>query len=310
MIAPDEIRGAAQRIAAYVRRTPVIELQPGAFLSDAPLTLKLESLQHTGSFKPRGAFNRVLSHNVKSGTLVAASGGNHGVAVAYVAKRLGLQAEIFVPTVSSPVKVQRLRDYGATVRIVGDVYADSLEASKERASQPDAFEVHAYDQPEVVAGAGTLGFELEQQAPQLDTVLVACGGGGLIAGVASWYAGKARVVSVEPAACPTLYAAREAGKPVDVQTGGVAGDSLAARRLGGIAFEVTSAHVEQAVLVSEEAISDAQRRLWNELRVVAEPGGATALAAVLSGAYRPSPGERVGVVVCGGNADLGALVSP
>ena len=307
MIERDEIRTAAQRISGFVRRTPVIELERGAFGLDVPLTLKLESLQHTGSFKPRGAFNRVLSHGVKTGTLVAASGGNHGVAVAYVARTLGLPAEIFVPTVSSPVKVQRLRDYGATVRIIGEVYADSLEASKERAAMPDAFEVHAYDQPEVVAGAGTLGFELSEQAPKLDTVLVACGGGGLIAGVASWYAGKARVVAVEPEACPTLYAAREAGRPVDVQTGGVAGDSLAARRLGSIAFEVTSAMVEQVVLVPDAAISDAQRRLWNDLRVVAEPGGATALAAVLSGAYRPAPGERVGIVVCGGNADLGSL---
>jgi threonine dehydratase len=307
MIAQEDIRSAAQRIAPYVRRTPVIELERNAFGSSAHLTLKLESLQHTGSFKPRGAFNRVLSHGISSGTLVAASGGNHGVAVAYVARALGLHAEIFVPTVSSPVKVQRLRDYGATVRIVGDVYADSLEASKERAAQADAFEVHAYDQPEVVAGAGTLGFELSQQAPDLDTVLVACGGGGLIAGVASWYAGKARVVAVEPRACPTLYAAREAGTPVDVQTGGVAGDSLAARRIGAIAFEVTNAHVDRAVLVEEDAISQAQRRLWEDLRVVAEPGGATALAAVLGGAYRPEPGERVGVVVCGGNANLTAL---
>lgn len=307
MIAPEQIRAAAQRIAPYVRRTPVIQLERDAFGLDAQLTLKLESLQHTGSFKPRGAFNRVLSHGISAGTLVAASGGNHGVAVAYVARTLGLNAEIFVPTVSSPVKVQRLRDYGARVRIIGDVYADSLEASKERASQPDAFEVHAYDQPEVVAGAGTLGFELSEQAPELDTVLVACGGGGLIAGVASWYAGKARVVAVEPRACPTLYSAREAGVPVDVQTGGVAGDSLAARRIGAIAFEVTNAHVEHAILVEEDAISHAQQRLWQDLRVVAEPGGATALAAVLSGAYRPRPGERVGIVVCGGNADLTAL---
>lgn len=307
MIAPEQIRAAAQRIAPYVRRTPVIQLERDAFGLDAQLTLKLESLQHTGSFKPRGAFNRVLSYGISAGTLVAASGGNHGVAVAYVARTLGLNAEIFVPTVSSPVKVQRLRDYGARVRIIGDVYADSLEASKERASQPDAFEVHAYDQPEVVTGAGTLGFELSEQAPELDTVLVACGGGGLIAGVASWYAGKARVVAVEPRACPTLYSAREAGVPVDVQTGGVAGDSLAARRIGAIAFEVTNAHVEHAILVEEDAISHAQQRLWQDLRVVAEPGGATALAAVLSGAYRPQPGERVGIVVCGGNADLTAL---
>lgn len=307
MIAADDIRAAAERIAPYVRRTPVIELERDAFGINAKLTLKLESLQHTGSFKPRGAFNRVLSHGIDAGTLVAASGGNHGVAVAYVARTLGLSAEIFVPTVSSVVKVQRLRDYGATVRIIGEVYADSLEASKERAARADAFEVHAYDQPEVVAGAGTLGFELSQQAPDLDTVLVACGGGGLIAGVASWYAGKARVVAAEPRACPTLYAAREAGKPVDVLTGGVAGDSLAARRLGSIAFDVTSAHVERAILVEEEAITQAQQRLWQDLRVIAEPGGATAFAAVLSGAYRPEPGERVGIVICGGNADLSTL---
>lgn len=304
MIERQQIADASERIAPFVRRTPVIALERGAFGSTAALTLKLESLQHTGSFKPRGAFNRVLSRDARGKTLVAASGGNHGVAVAYVARVLGLRAEIYVPTISSAVKIARLREYGATVHVTGAVYADALEASRERANASDALDVHAYDQPEVVAGAGTLGKEIAEQSPEVETVLVACGGGGLLAGVASWYAGAVRVVAVEPAACPTFFAAREAGTPVDVETGGIAGDSLAARRIGAIAFAVSGRHVEQAILVADDAIADARQALWRELRVVAEPGGATALAALTSGAYRPREGERVAVVVCGANADI------
>lgn len=292
-----------------MRRTPIFSIESGAFGINARITLKLETAQHTGSFKPRGAFNRVLSRNFRDGTLVAASGGNHGVAVAYVAKTLGLKAEIFVPTVSSPVKIERLRRYGATVRIGGEVYADALELSLSRASDADVLDVHAYDQPEVICGQGTLALELQEQANDLDTVLVAVGGGGLIGGVAAWYAGRARVVAVEPESCPTLHAAREAGAPVDVVTGGIAGDSLAARRIGTIPFYLISRYVERAVLVSDDAIRTAMTTLWEDLRLVTEPGGAAAFAALLSGAYVPRAGERVGVVLCGANVDPAALGS-
>lgn len=308
MIEAGRIREAHQRIAPYVRRTPTIDLEGEALGLALPVTLKLELFQVTGSFKPRGAFNRLLSNDVRT-PVVAASGGNHGVAVAYACMQLGLRAEIFVPTVSAPMKVQRLRDYGAVVHQVGAVYADSLEASRERAREIGAFEVHAYDMPEVVAGAGTVGLELSEQSPDAHTVLVAVGGGGLIAGIAAWYGEGVKVVAVEPERCPTLFEARKAGAPVDVQTGGVAGDSLAARRIGGIAFEVVQRFVPQAVLVSEEAIVAAQRLLWDRMRVVAEPGGATALAALLSGVYEPEPGERVAVVVCGSNTDPAGLAS-
>lgn len=307
MITRADIAQAHARIRGYLRETPVIDLEAGAFGLDFPLTLKLEQLQHTGSFKPRGAFNCVLSGPVPPAGLIAASGGNHGAAVAYVARRLGYPAEIFVPEISAPAKVQRIRDYGAKVTIVGQSYAEALEASRGRAEQTGALVVHAYDQPGTIAGQGTVALEWETQRPQLDTVLVAVGGGGLIGGIAAWYAGRVKVVGVEPELCPSLARALEAGHPVDVQVGGVAADSLGARRVGGFMFEVVQAFAIPGLLVSDEAIRESQRALWRELRIAAEPGGAAALAALLSGVYRPEPGARVGVLVCGANADPGTV---
>jgi threonine dehydratase len=298
-----DIDAAAQRIAGRIRRTPVVDLEPGAFGLDHPVALKLELLQHTGSFKPRGAFNRVLSAEIPPAGLVAASGGNHGLAVAHVARTLGVPAEIFVPTSSSPVKVARLRSYGVRAVVGGNYYADAYAASADRAAETGALVVHAYEGTATVAGQGTVARELEQQRPDVDTVLVAVGGGGLIGGIAAWYTGRARVVSVEPRRIPTLAAALEHGRPVDVDVSGVAADSLGARRLGTAAYGAVVAARVVPVLVPDDAILDARRRLWDETRIAAEAGGATALAALTSGAYRPAPGERFAVVVCGGNTD-------
>jgi threonine dehydratase len=303
MIQPNDVEAAAQRIAPHVRVTPVLALEPRAFGSAAQLTLKLELMQHTGSFKARGAFNRILSAQVPDAGVIAASGGNHGAAVAYAARQLGHVAEIFVPERTPDIKVERLRRYGARVVLSGASYAEAYAASRQRAAQSGALEVHAYDQPEVVAGQGTLGRELEAQAPDLDTVLVAVGGGGLIAGVAAWYASRVKVVAVEPERCPTLYSAVEAGEPVDVEVSGVAADSLGARCIGRLAYDVAQQHVHSVVLVSDEEIRASQRALWDSLRILAEPGGAAALAGLRSGKYQPAPGERVGIIVCGGNTD-------
>ena len=298
-----DIERAADRIGGLVRKTPVLLVDGGAFGVEGPLTLKLEQLQHSGSFKARGAFNRLLSAPVGPSGVVAASGGNHGAAVAYAARQLGHRAEVFVPEISSPAKVRFIEGYGAAVTVVGKNYAEALEASTVRAEESGAVVVHAYDQPEVVAGQGTLGREIEGQAPELDTVLVAVGGAGLIGGVAGWYRGGTRVVGVEPGAAPSLYSALEAGGPVDVETGGLAADSLGARRVGRVGFSVARRFVERVVLVDEVPIREAQRHLWESARLIVEPGGAVALAALLSGSYRPEPGERVGVVLCGANTD-------
>jgi threonine dehydratase len=302
-----EIQQAAERIKAHVRRTPVIELEEGAFGIDAKIFLKLESLQHTGSFKPRGAFNCILSSTVPEAGVIAASGGNHGAAVAYAAHKLGHKAEIFVPTISPPNKVEKLKQYGAQVNVVGKVYAEALAASKERASQTGALSIHAYDDPLVLAGQGTLGRELEQQVPELDTVFIAIGGGGLIGGVAAWYQGKTRVLGVEPENAATLFKALEAGHLVDVEVSGAAADSLGARRAGELMFPIAQKYVERVLLVSDDQIRQAQKTLWQKLHVVAEPGGAAALAALISGAYRPTARERVGVVICGANTELSSV---
>jgi threonine dehydratase len=302
-----EIKAASKRIAGYIRTTPVMHLEPDAWEIAAHIVLKLEQLQHTGSFKPRGAFNRILTNQVSDGGVIAASGGNHGIAVAYIAQRLGHRAEIFVPEICSPVKVERLRSYGAQVFLVGATYAEALVASQERATQTGALMVHAYDQPEVVAGQGTLGYEFARQVVDLDTILIAVGGGGLIAGVAAWFAGKVRVIGVEPQGAPSLAMALQAQEPIDVEVTGIAVDSLGARRVGSQAFELAQRYVERVVLVSDESIQLAQRTLWNDLRIIAEPGGATAIAALLSGAYQPARGERIGVVICGGNTDPALL---
>lgn len=302
------IEAAAARIAGYVRETPL--LRPGRGFADSPaqITLKLECLQHTGSFKPRGAFNRVLAEAaLPAQGLIAASGGNHGAAVAYVARELGLQAEIFVPEIAAPAKIARLREYGAQLQIGGRDFAAALEASRLRGHTTQALAVHAYDEFAVVAGQGTLARELEQQAGTLDSLLVAVGGGGLLAGIAGWYGRSTRLIAVEPRRSCALNAALAAGAPQDVDVGGIAADSLGARRVGEIAFAAARAAEVQSVLVEDEDIVQAQRLLWAQLRVVAEPGGAAALAALLGGAYRPAAGERVGVIVCGANTDPGLV---
>jgi threonine dehydratase len=270
-------------------------------LAPDPLTLKLELFQHTGSFKPRGAFANLLMREVPAAGVVAASGGNLGAAVAYAAMKLGVPARIFVPAVASPAKQQRIRDYGADLVVGGERYADALAASEVWAAESGALQVHAYDQVETLLGQGTLGRELEDQVPALDTLLVAVGGGGLIGGVAAWYAGRVKIIGVEPEAAPTLTRALEAGRPVDAPAGGIAADSLAPRRVGELMFPIAQAHVSAMALVPDEAIRAAQEALWSSLRIVAEPGGAAAFAALQSGRYRPRGGERVGVLVCGGN---------
>lgn len=306
MIEPDDIAAARSRIAAHIRTTPVIEIETGTF-SDAPVVLKLEFLQHTGSFKPRGAFNNLLIRHVPGAGVTAASGGNHGAAVAFAARRLGHAARIFVPIIASPVKIERIKGYGADIEVAGDAYADALAGAVAFERESGAISLHAYDATETVAGQGTLAAELEEQVRNLDTVLVAVGGGGLVGGVAAWFASRVRIVAVEPETAPTLHSALAAGQPVDVQVSGVAADSLGARRIGEIAFEIACRHVDRALTVSDDAIRDAQRRLWHQTRLIAEPGGATALAALTSGAYRPAPGERVAVIICGGNADPSML---
>lgn len=289
-------------IRPYVRVTPVLEVNGKDFgLADFRIVLKLELLQHSGTFKARGAFTNLLTRKIPSVGVVAASGGNHGAAVAYAAMRLGVPAKIFVPTVSSPEKVARIRAYGADLAIVGDRYADALAASETWIAQTDALSVHAYDQTETLLGQGTLGMEFAEQAT-VDTVLVSVGGGGLIGGVAAWFAGSVKVVGVEPELAPTLTEALKAGRPVDAPAGGIAADSLAPRRVGELMFPIARAHVARVVLVSDEAIRRAQDALWSVVRIVAEPGGAAAFAALLGGVYVPAAGERVGVVVCGGNS--------
>ena len=296
----DEIAAAAGLIAGHVRRTPVIDV---ALPGGRPGTLKLELLQHTGSFKPRGAFTSVLSAPERPSTLVAASGGNHGLAVAHVGRRLGIPTRIFVPETAPRAKVARLRALGAEVTQAGQVYAEALVASAVAAGEPGALVLHAYDAPATVTGQGTLGLELERQCAPT-TVLVAVGGGGLIAGIGSWFAGTGtRVVGVEPEGCDALAAALEAGGPVVTQPTGVAVDSLGASTIGSICFAVARSTGLTAVRVPDDAIREARSWLWRELRLAAEPGGATALAALLSGAWQPADGERVAVVVCGANAD-------
>jgi len=302
MISRERIEGAERIIRPHIRRTPVVEIVGSDFgLDGIPITLKLEQLQHSGSFKARGAFANLLMRELPKAGVVAASGGNHGAAVAYAARTLDVAARIFVPRISSPAKIQRIRDYGADLVVGGERYADALAASEAWATQSKALPIHAFDQDETLLGQGTLGRELQEQAPQLDTLLVAVGGGGLIAGIAAWYAGSISVIGVEPEASPTLAKALEAGHPVDAETGGIAADSLAPRRVGDRVFPIAKRYVNRVVLVPDDAIRKAQDTLWNTARVVAEPGGAAAFAALIAGRYRPRPGERVGVVVSGAN---------
>ncbi len=300
----EDVARAESLIRPHIRRTPVIEIAAEDLgLAGLPLTLKLEFLQRGGSFKARGAFTNLLARPVPPAGVVAASGGNHGVAVALAAQALGKPASIFVPSVASPAKVARIRALGAKLVVGGERYADALAAAEAHQAASGALPVHAFDQPETLAGQGTVGLELEQQAPALDTLLVAVGGGGLIGGIAAWYAGRIRLLGVEPETAPTLHHALAAGRPVDAPAGGIAADSLAPRQVGRLMFPLARRHVAGSLLVPDAAIRDAQLMLWDRLRVVAEPGGAAALAALLCGAYRPAAGERVGVLLCGANTE-------
>lgn len=303
-IRQSDIARAHEVIAPYIRHTPVLRANGrDVGLGPFPLTLKLEFTQHGGSFKARGAFTNLLTRPIPPSGVVAASGGNHGIAVAYAAMRLGIPAKIFVPTVSSPVKVARIRAYEADVVITGDRYADALDASERYGAESRAMPIHAFDQTETLLGQGTLARELASQVPNEATVFVAVGGGGLIGGVAAWYAGeKARVIGVEPVGAPTLTEALKAGKPVDAPAGGIAADSLAPRRVGELMFPIAQRYVDRVLLVDDDDIVRAQDVLWDVFRVVVEPGGAAAFAAILSGQHKPSIDEHVVVVLCGGNA--------
>ena len=298
----ESIREADRLIRSHIRRTPIIEVDGADVgLTVSKLILKLELFQHSGSFKARGAFVNVLRREIPSAGVVAASGGNHGAAVAFAAQKQKVPATIFVPSVSSAAKTERIRSYGAKLVIAGERYADSLAAAELWAKESGALSIHAYDQPETLMGQGTLGLELEQQFPDMDTLLVAVGGGGLIGGIAAWYRGRVQIIGVEPRAAPTLTAALAAGRPIDAPAGGVAADSLAPKRVGELMFPLAQTFVKQVVLVEDSDIQRAQVVLWETLRIASEPGGAAALAALLSKRYEPSPDERVGVLVCGGN---------
>ncbi|MGE0769129.1 MAG: threonine/serine dehydratase [Hyphomicrobiaceae bacterium] len=297
------IAEAESAIRPFVRWTPVVRTDASDFgLPPGSVALKLELLQHSGSFKTRGAFVNLLRRRIPTAGVVAASGGNHGAAVAYAANKLGIPATIFVPSISSPAKINRIKDYGATLVVEGERYADALAASERHIAKSGAMPVHAYDQVETLLGQGTVGFELEADVPNIDTLLVSVGGGGLIAGIAAWFAGRIKIVAVESEDAPTLHAAFAAGHPVDAPTGGIAADSLAPKRVGTLPYPIARAFVDASVvLVSDDDIRSAQATLWNTLRVVAEPGGAAAFAALLTGRYRPTLGERIAILVCGGN---------
>ena len=300
------------RIRRYIRRTPTVQVAGTDFgLPPYELTLKLEQLQYAGSFKTRGAFANLLSRPIPDVGVVAASGGNHGAAVAFAAQRLGVRAKIFVPGIASKAKVERIRSCGADLEIVGSRYADALAASEQWARKTGAMPIHAFDQIETIAGQGTLAAELSSQAPDIDTVLVAVGGGSLISGIASWYGGdkSVRIVAVEPELAPTLTRALEAGHPVDAPAGGVAADALAPRRVGELNFEIAQRRVDSVLLVSDAAIVSSQMMLWDRLRIVAEPAGAASFAALLSSNYIPAPDERIAVIISGGNSDAVAFAA-
>lgn len=300
-VSQSDISDAFERISAHVRRTPVLACVPGTFDLPFETHLKLEFLQHTGSFKPRGAFNSLLTADVPAAGVAAASGGNHGAAVAYAAKMLGHPARIFVPEISSPLKIAKIRAAGADVVVEGARYADALALCEDHIARTGALSIHAYDAAPTIAGQGSVGLEFEAQCPDLDTVLVAVGGGGLISGIAAWFQNRVKVVGVEPQGSCALHAALAAGGPVDVDVDSIAADSLGARNTGALVHSIADRFVDTVVLVPDEAIVGAQKRLWAECQIVAEPGGATALAALLTGAYQPQDGERIGVLVCGAN---------
>jgi threonine dehydratase len=311
VISRDDIRRCYEVIRPYIRRTPVVQVELSELDESAPAlpaaTLKLEQLQCAGSFKARGAFTNLLLRDVPAAGVVAASGGNHGVAVAYAARRRGVPAKIFVPTVSAPAKVERIRQLGADLVVTGDRYADALAAAQEWMRSSGAMTVHAFDQRETILGQGTVGLELAEQADALDTVLVPVGGGGLISGIASWFTGDVRVIGVEPDGAPTLSYARAEGRPVDAPAGSVAADALAPRQVGELVFQITQAYVDDVVLVDDASILAAQRALWQAFRIAAEPAASVGIAALLTGAYKPAPGEQVAVVISGANMSPSGL---
>lgn len=301
-VTPERIRDIERIIRPHIRRTPVLETAGEDFgIAVDRVVFKFELMQHAGCFKPRGAFANLLTRECPRVGVAAASGGNHGTAVAYAAMRLGIPAKIFVPAIASPAKIARIRGYGADLVVGGERYADALQACENWIAASGALSVHAFDQSETLLGQGTVGLEIEAQWPTLDSLLVSVGGGGLIGGIAAWFRGRIKIVGVEPEAAPTLTRALEAGRPVDAEAGGIAADSLAPRRVGERMFPIARDYVHRVVLVTDDEIRTAQRTLWDKLRVVVEPGGAAAFAAVLSGRYRPAAGETVGVLLCGGN---------
>jgi threonine dehydratase len=301
-VSRDTISEAAARIAPYIRKTPAMNVAvPGI---EIPVCLKLELFQHTGSFKPRGAFNNLVSAKIPKAGVAAASGGNHGAAVAYAAKTLGISARIFVPTISSPSKVARIASYGATIVQEGANYQAAVGLCQDYVNESGALNIHAYDMEATLAGQGTLARELEGQAPELEKILVAVGGGGLIGGIASWYQSKSKIIGVEPETCNCLHAALAAGGTIAIKPSGLAADSLGASSAGSLMFPIAQKYVNHVALVSDEDIKNAQRYLWTNAQIVTEPGGAAAFAALLSGAYKPVKNERVGVIVCGANTPL------
>ncbi|MFD2206467.1 threonine/serine dehydratase [Kiloniella antarctica] len=306
-ITQSSILTSYELIREHIRRTPILRVPAGELIEDVPVTLKFEQIQHAGSFKTRGAFNAFLSSDVPEAGVIAASGGNHGAAVAYAAYKLGLRAEIFVPKIISSAKLAKLEEYKAKINIVGDNFSEALDACFARQKETGAKLLHAYDQAEIVSGQGTVGLEFEEQAPELDSLLIAVGGGGLIGGVSSWYRGRVKVIAVETKGTATLHSARKAGQPIGISVSGLAADALGASTIGAIGYNAAQEFVNKSILVSDQDVADAQRLLWENFRQVAEPGGATALAGLLSGAYKPESNEKVGVLVCGGNVDLSKL---
>ncbi|MEV0032573.1 threonine/serine dehydratase [Nocardia sp. NPDC050793] len=321
LITPEEIRRTFHMIEPYVRRTPVVEVDlrdlalPSGKAAPPRLVLKLEQLQRAGSFKVRGAFANLLLRDLPDAGVVAASGGNHGVAVAYAAHELGVPARIYVPTISAPAKIEKIRSLGASLVVGGDRYADALAAAQDWMTRSRALHVHAFDQRETLLGQGSIGLELADQVPDVDTVLVPVGGGGLIGGIAAAFAGSARVIGVEPTDAPTLATARAHGAPTDAPTGSIAADALAPKRIGDLVFPITQSYVSDVVLVDDQAIRTAQHTLWHATRLTVEPAAAVGIAALISGAYPFGPGERIAVVISGANTtptipDTTAFTSP
>ena len=303
-----EIEAAYDRIKDYIRKTPVFDCGANELGLGFPINLKLESIQHAGSFKTRGAFNNLLSANPNSAGFTAASGGNHGAAVAYACQALGFKSKIFVPRISSPVKIDRIKRYNADVHVEGELYSDAAKLCEQFQTESGYINIHPYDSATTIAGQGTLALEWERQVPDLDTVLVAIGGGGLIAGIGSWYNNRTKVIGVEPLHSNTLFTARNIGKPTEVPINSIAADSLGAKIAGDLPHKIISETVEDLILVEDKDIIDAQSQLWSEFQIIAEPGGATALAALISGKYSPKPNEKIGVLICGGNAKLESIV--